>query len=201
MKHRGDLQIWLQASNQYMLPLPDIDYPGRLTNPPTEIADYARRAENGEDDQLTKAEQLQKIKRMLLIEIDKLKRQLGQISEVVQPQSALEGMTLVLEVIDEMEEDIGRVALRSLTAGYMQGRGASQDYILVKLDMDFFDENGDTSQATFRYNQFQSRIQGMPWCLEFEQRSTKVMDDDQGIYLDSIAIHVNVAAAPEEEEG
>jgi hypothetical protein len=198
-EQRGDMQIWLEASNQFMLPNPEDDYPGRLKAPPADLEAYARKAQKGEDDERTKMEQLKRIEQLLTIEIDKVKRELGHISEVVQPQSALEAMTVVLGLMEEKKDEIGRVALRKLAADTQQTRGDQQPYVLVKLDIDFFAEND--VEATKHYNLLQSALEAQVWCKEFERKPNKTLDDNQGIYVEGMTIQVDTSKLHRPEEG
>ncbi len=194
---KGDLQIWLEASNAFMFPNPDDEYPGRLSAPSDELVAYRKRAEAGLDEDRTKMEELLNIRRLLAIDIDRLKRELGQISEVEQPQSALEGLTLVLEVIDGLGEQVGRFGLRGMTANTSQGRSGQNDYVLVKLDVDFF--ANDDVVATRHYNDLANALEAERWCQDFERKPTKPIEGGQGIYADGITIQVDVSKAPKEE--
>jgi hypothetical protein len=194
---RGNMQIWLEASNQFMLPNPDGGYPGRLRNPPDSIANYARLAERGEDAELTKYQEIRRIETRLQNEIIALQKELGQISEIVQPQSAFEGMTLVLTTMDEMGEQLGRFGIRQLTSDFVPGRAGKDDTVLVKLDLDFF--ANDDLTATRHYTDFQKALRDQPWCLSCEDKGTKVLDSGDGIYVDGIAIRIDLNLVPDEE--
>jgi hypothetical protein len=195
----GDLQLWLEASNEYMLPDPAGDWAGRLRTPPAHIVEYAKKAEQGGDAERTKMQELRNIENLLTIEIDKVKRQLGQISEVVQPQSALEAMTTVLALIDRNKEDFGRVGLRGLTADTQESRSGQDAYVVVKLDIDFFAEND--VQATKNYNALQTALEAQPWCREFERKPNKTLDDNKGIYVEAMTIQVDTTKIPKLAEG
>ena len=188
----GDMQIWLMASNAHMLPNPDTEppYPGRLTNPPEELVRACERFEKGQEQNRTKFQQLQWIRGYLKEEIRKLQTDLKYVSDIKQPQSALEATTLVMDLIDKQGDDVGRFGVRGLQADYAFGKGGRGDHVIVKLDMDFFAESD--LQATRHYNNMVNALEAEPWCLEFERKPTKVLDGGDGIYVDGITILVDV---------
>lgn len=194
----GDMQLWLQYSNSYLLPDPETGWPGRLKNPPKELADFIERAERGEIDTLTKFEEIQRIRFLLSEEIKKIKRELGQVSDIKQPQSALQGMLLVMGIITDMGDQVGRYGIRSLSADYRQGRSGSPDTVEVKLDMDFFGE--DSLAATRAYKAMQNALEAESWCVEFAERPTNPLDGGKGISVDGITVEVNVDEAMAKEQ-
>jgi hypothetical protein len=195
----GDMQIWLKASNGFMLPNPEEDYEGRLKNPPDEIESYARRAEAGEVRGTSKMGQLRTIERLLDTEINRVKNELGQGSEAenMQPQSAFEALTAVLKLMDESREAIGRVAIRGLDADTQVARANTDPYVTVKLDVDFYAENDVV--ATRSYNNLQGAFEAQPWCLDFEGKKTSSLDGNRGIYLDGMEIQVDTRRIPKED--
>jgi hypothetical protein len=195
----GDMQIWLKASNGFMLPNPEEDYEGRLKNPPDEIESYARRAEAGEVRGTSKMGQLRTIERLLDTEIQRVKNELGQGSEAenMQPQSAFEALTAVLKLMDESREAIGRVAIRGLDADTQVARANTDPYVTVKLDVDFYAENDVV--ATRSYNNLQGAFEAQPWCLDFEGKKTSSLDGNRGIYLDGMEIQVDTRRIPKED--
>jgi len=194
----GDIQLWLEYSNQYLLPDAEGGYSGRLKNPPPDLLAFIQKCEAGDVKTLTKYQEIQRIRFLLDAEIKKIQRDLGQVSDIKQPQSALRAMALVMDVINGMQDEVGRFGLRSLNADYRQGRGGVSDYVEVKLDMDFFAEN--SLSATRHYKAMESTMEDQIWCLEFSDRPTNPLDDGSGITVDSIIIKVNVEAALAAEE-
>ncbi|MEM7306794.1 MAG: pilus assembly protein PilM [Planctomycetota bacterium] len=195
---RGDLQIWLEASNAYMLPSAEDDYPGVLTVPPEEIAAYCQAAASGSDLDRTKMQELRNIERLLTIELDEVNRELGRTSEVEHPQSALEALTTVLELVNGMGDEIGRVGLRQLASNTAQTKAGSEAYVQVKMDMDFFAE-ADLA-ATRHYNNFANALEDQPWCRKFERKQTKVLDGGGGIYVDGLTIEVDTTRIERDDD-
>jgi Tfp pilus assembly PilM family ATPase len=194
----GDMQLWLQYSNMYLLPNAEQGWPGRLKDPPEEVLRAIRRAESGEDEERTKYQEFLEIKRQLFLSLDKMKRDLGHITDVKQPQSALRATTLVMNVLDGLEqsEQIGRFSIRSFGAEYKEGRSSSPDKVEIRIDMDFFaDESTKASQdqATFR-----REVENQDWCLEFAEVRSKPFENGGGLSFDGIKIEVDVSKASEE---
>lgn len=191
---KGDLQIWLEASNQRIFPDPSNPRPARLSdigdNPGVKaLADYAAKAQAGHDDQRTKFQELGEIRRQLKINIDSLSKELGQVSEIKQPQSALSAATLVMGVIASMGDGL-RLGIRRFEANYQHSVANKDDFVVVTLDADFFGES--SLEATRAYNQLESQFKSQSWCLEFEGKSSKALEGDKGIQVDGLTIQVNV---------
>jgi Tfp pilus assembly PilM family ATPase len=197
-KFPGDMQLWLENSNRYLLPNDEEGYAGRLKNPPPDLLAFIQKCEAGEVDTLTKYQEIQRIRFLLTEEIKKIQRDLGQVSDIKQPQSALRGMALVMDVINAMGDEIGRFGVRGLNADYRLGRSGANDTVEVRLDMDFFAESSLT--ATRHYKAMESVIENQIWCTDFSDRPTNPLDDGSGITVDSIIIKVNVEAAMAAEE-
>jgi Tfp pilus assembly PilM family ATPase len=185
---KGDMQIWLEESNARMLPDPRNPRAVRLPDPPKVLLDYAASAQAGLDDQRTKFEEIQRIRKLLNDEILRLSKELGQVSEIEQPQSALTAATLVMDVISSMGES-ARVGIRRFEAAYQTSAANREDYVMITMDADFFGES--SYEATRAYNQFESLIKSKPWCMEFQGKSSKSLDGDKGIQVDGLSIQVN----------
>jgi hypothetical protein len=165
----------------------------RLPNAPPALLAYARKAEAGEDLERTKYEELLEIRRQLKLEIDRLSKELGQVSEIEQPQSALSAATLVMNVIGSMGEGL-RMGIRRFEANYQHSVANKDDFVTVVLDADFFGEN--SLEATRSYNQLESQFESQPWCVEFDGKSTKSLEGDKGIQVDGLTIRVDVDRSP-----
>jgi hypothetical protein len=195
----GDMQIWLDVSNSYMLPNPAEGYPGRLETPPEDIEAYARKAQRGDITDRSTFAQLGVINRMLEDEIHELEVSSGLKSGdgITQPQSALRGSTMVMQVLHDLGDKAGRFAVRNLEATTVTGRGGQSEYVMVKLDIDFHGD--DDLIATQHYTDFANALQAAPWCIEFERKPTKVFDNGKGIYIEGMTVHVDVSKLEEGE--
>lgn len=194
----GDMQVWLQYTGMYLLPDPEHGVPGRLKDPPKKIADYIRAAERGEDPNRTTFQELLFIRGQLQQELKRLKTELGHISDVKQPQSALQATTLALGTLHDLGDAVGRFAIRSLDAEFQQGSNTrkSPDKVLIRLDMDFFAENdvlADQHHAAYMH-----AMRAQPWCLSYEERPSKPFPSGGGLSFDGIRIEIDVAKALED---
>jgi hypothetical protein len=192
----GDMQLWLRQSNIFLLPDPENGVVGRLKNPPPDFLAYVKEAEAGNIVERTKYQEILDIKNKLQAKVDELKRDLGQVSDIKQPQSALRATTLVMSVIDGLGAEVGRVAVRSVGANYQQGNQRKPDSVEVTLDMDFFAE--DDVEASKHYNALRREILAQPWCVEMPDRPSKPFDTGKGLGVDGISVQVDLAQVPEE---
>ena len=196
----GDMQLWLEASNLRLFPDPKnpAQRPTRMAKPPTDLANYATRAQAGADDARTKYEEIVHIREELAGQVQRLSKELGQISEIKQPQSALEATTLVMQQMGALGPDV-RIGIRSYEATYTRGQSGKEDFVTVMMDTDFF--GADSVEATRNKDQLANLFGQQPWCMEFEGKSSKVMDGDKGIYVDRLTIKVNVDKAKQAAGG
>lgn len=188
---KGDMQIWLEASNSRMLPDPTNPRAVRLSDPPKVLADYAALAQSGGDLERTKYEELLKIKSTMINEIDRLSKDLGQVSEIKQPQSALAATTLVMNTIASLSAD-ARIGIRRFEANYTSS-AAKDDSVIVTMDADFFGAN--SLEATKLKDQLESQFKSQVWCVDFESKSSKALEGDKGIQADGLTIQINVDKA------
>ncbi|MEW6072751.1 MAG: pilus assembly protein PilM [Planctomycetota bacterium] len=190
-----NLQTWLESSNTFMLPSSKLParadaepYPGRLKDPSDALVAYCLKAQADEDPDRTKWEQIDEIRKILLREIDAKKKELGQKRDFEPPISALQALTTVLCAIDDLGEQVGRIALRGVNADYMVGKRNNPDDVVVKLDIDFLAENDVV--ATSHFTNLLQAFRAEPWCVEFEEKPTKTIDGGGGISVDDMTIHV-----------
>jgi hypothetical protein len=195
---KGDMQIWLEASNQSMLPDPTQPRPVRLAQPPEALARYAAEAQAGLDAERTKFEELMRIRALLKIEIDRLGKELGRVSDIKQPQSALTATSLVMDQFAALGPD-ARVGIRRVEASFQGQQGNKDDFVVVTVDADFFAES--PLEATRLREMLESRTKEQPWCLDFEGKSSKPLEGGKGIQVDGLTIQVNVDKAPGKKGG
>jgi len=195
---KGDLQIWLERSNERLFPDPKDPRPVRLTNPPPALAKKAAEAEAGVITDRTKFQQILDLRGEQKKEIERLSRELGQVSEIKQPQSALTASTLVMDLVVGLGEG-ARIGIRRFESRFQAGSASKNDHVVVTLDLDFFGAN--SLEATRLYNQLEKNFKDQPWCQEFDGKSSKVLDGDKGIQVDGLGILVNVDRALQLAQG
>ena len=195
----GDMQLWAQYSNMYLLPNAESGWPGRLKNPSDTIDDYVAKIESGEDVDRTKWEELKELERKIKVELFALRDKVGITADFPQPQSSLQATVLVMGVIDELGGEIGRYGVRLLQADYRQAKRSSPDLVEVRLDMDFFAD--DDATASRNYAALRSALREKSWCLDFPERSSRPFPDGGGLAFDGLTIQADVAKALAEREG
>ena len=148
----------------------------------------------------SKMDQLTNLRRQLEAETKKLEKDLGQDTEIPQPQSALTAMTLVLDVLEKQGANVARPSIRKVTSVYQKARGGSSktDTVRVAFDITFFADSA--ALATNFYDAFKRDLKdGNPWYVDFEEHASVPLEDGKGIFLSGIAVTVDVTKAPSRE--
>ena len=193
-KREEDVGRWYLNSNHWMLG--DENRPPRLVRPPETIKEYVRKSQTNEVPEQTKFEQLKRVQRLLLAEIQPLKQKLGvDQGRVEQPLSAFEGLSLVLGVFDELGEQVGRYAIRKADAQYVAGSGTRPDRVEVTLDLSFFHES--TVVASDHWHNWRQAVKGKSWIVEFPEAASDTMDGGGGIFVDRVRITIDPSKAEE----
>jgi len=206
-----DLTFMVNSSANYLLGDKAKGKAGNLTDPPEVVKKYLDRttgripgtepAQSRIDPNLNRYEQLGFILSLIKAENDKLKRQLGEGSDLTQPQSALRALTLVLDVLAQGEDKYGRTSLRGLKANYSSG--GKQEHVVVDLTLAFVADS--TVVATAHYEQFYTDLEDYPWFLELKRPQSEAILEDQGAergaYLQGLTIKVDVTAAEDAGKG
>ena len=192
----GDMMRWAQASSAALLPDPERGSVGRLKDPPPAVKAAIEAVERpAETDQRTTYQRLFAVKQELLDAITELNLKVGVTTEFKQPQSALRATTLVIGLIEELGDEIGRFSIRRLEANYRKEKSNSPDYVEVRLDMDFFAEEDVT--ASSHYSTLQRAVRDEDWCLEFPERPSKPFPEGGGLSFEGLTVHVDVSKAPD----
>jgi Tfp pilus assembly PilM family ATPase len=165
---------------------------GVLKSPSDDVRRYLTNLDS--DVERTKFEQLDHVKALLQGEVKKLEKDLGQDAEISQPQSALTGLTLVLDVLDKQGSEVARPSLRKVTSAYQRGKSNRPDSVKITFDVTFFADS--PALATNYYEAFKRDLQSQPWYVEFEDRPNTALDDGKGIFLAGISVTVDVSKAP-----
>jgi Tfp pilus assembly PilM family ATPase len=203
-----DLTFMLNSTVNYMMGDPKKGQAGNLAYPPEALANYIKNTASevpGSDPLEWKVdpirnryEQLTFIRTLLEAERKKLSKDLGQDTEITQPQSAFKGMTLVLDTLyDGGKKTFGRTSLRSLDATY-QTRAGKNDKVVVTMSVVFYSDNDSTTEATRNYEAFYSALRSQPWYIEDRPSASETVKGvETGIYLPSISVTVDTTKAPE----
>ena len=197
------LLLWRESTVAFMNGDPKNGVRGNLEYAPKSISSYTERATGQseprvyrDDDDRNRYEQLTYIRGKLQMEIDALKRELGQGGDITQPQSALKGLTYVLDVLEATKENGARPSLRSVKADFTKGSRSQPDRVMVTLGLTFFAE--DTLAATRHFEGFRADIESKPWLIEFTPAKTDPLDTGEGINIKTLKISLDVNKAVEE---
>lgn len=203
-----DLRFVLDSSVNYMMGNPKLGKAGNLEYPSEKLEAYiaantgnagsAEKPEYRTDPQRNLYEQMVYIRGLLQGQQRDLQKQLGQDSDLVQPQSALKATTLVLDLMAENSKKYGRTSFRSIKADFRGATraGGSVDSVTVTLELCFFAET--STKATQNFEAFFSDLRSQPWYIDHKSsRSDPITGAESGVYLPNIVINVDVSKAEE----
>lgn len=197
--HNRELELrqYLISLRSYVVGDPKNGAAGYLKRPPEALSKYINDAIADKDTERTRFEQISRVKTMLSNEIVAKQKLLGQDKDVAKPQSALEGLTLVLSVLSEMGDRVGRVGLREMSADYTAGGGSKSDSVTVKISLAFYAD--DALIATEHYNAFLNELQAKPWCTGAPSKQTKSLDSGGGIFVEGITATLDLSKIKRDE--
>lgn len=198
----SDMDLWLRSTRNFLISDPKAGFAGNLSRPWPELQSYVERSIREDSDlQESRSERLIEIERRLKTKVAELNSKLGLSGEVTQPQSALEALTRVTCVMQEMKDRIGRVAIRKVMADYQPGRGSEAESVLVTLDLSFY--NDSSTAATLAYETLRSELESQPWVRAVRPEATKEFPADQGtgIYTDGFAVLCDLSKVERKTEG
>lgn len=195
VKLDGDLHAWLESNRNFLLSNAADGTRGSLENPPPELDKFVqetalpddKKPENGATAPYSRLEQLGQVENRLKLEINKLKKELGDSGEIAQPQSSLEALTLVMATIAEFQGDLGRIAVREAKARYSGSRSGAKDTVEVSLNLSFFKDESHLS-ATQAHDQLKRELEAKPWVAEIKPRQLTPFPDNTGVYTDGFTI-------------
>ncbi|MCB9914184.1 MAG: pilus assembly protein PilM [Planctomycetes bacterium] len=204
----GDLVFMLKSTINYMISDPKKGKAGSLAYPPKILEDYIKNTasvEPGSDPEVfrkdpgrNRYEQLVQIRSLLRAEQKRLSKELGQDTEITQPQSAFKAMTLVLDTLfDGGKNTFGRVSLRKIDSVY-QSRAGKDDKVVVTIAAVFYSDTDSTTEATRNYEAFYARLREQPWYVEDKPSGSETVKGvETGIYLPNLSVTVDTTKAPE----
>jgi len=189
------------AASVYMVPT-NKEIAGNLNPPPPKIALYLKNytgetpeREYRVDPNRTSYEQMVYLRGQLQVAVMGLERELGQGGDFEQPQSALKGVSYVLDILDDTRESGARPSIRSLKSTYNRGNSSTPDNVTVIMDITFFAE--DTATGTEHFESFRGAIEEQPWHLDFNPARTDPLENGEGIIVERITIKMDVSKTEE----
>ena len=154
-------------------------------------------SELGEDEELTKTEEIRNLKTAIETEIKKYEKDLG-VGDIQQPQSALAAMVLVLDVLEDIATEEERPSLRRFKATYINGKNQRPDRVKVALDYSVF--AGSQLTATQTHERFVDELNKMPWVeTRVEARAADPLEGNKGVFVENQVVEVNLNKAPKAE--
>ena len=112
------------------------------------------------------------------------------------PQSALRALTLVFDTIDELGPEIGRIGLRKITADSVTTKNGAEQYVTIKLDIDFFSDQ--ELEAIRHYSNFRNALDAKPWVRTVARKATTAFEG--GVGAEGFTLEIDTSAIPEDEE-
>jgi hypothetical protein len=201
-ERRHDMSVWVEANMLYLLGRPEAGEPGRLVDPPESLRAYARRIDprGAGDPDRTHFERLRYVERLVEDDIRRLQRELGTLQDIQPPMSALESASAVLDLIDRMQDQIGRFAIRDLRADYRAATGTTAtDRVSVTLNLTFWAETDVI--ASRAYNTLVSEFEAQPWVIEVPRRPTTNLEQGTGLFVDGLQIQIDNNLIPKNGQG
>jgi hypothetical protein len=181
---------WFDSSNNFLLGTVDMTYPGLMSPPPQELKDFRERFADREsrDPDLTTVEALAQVKRMVQEEVVGLQRKLGQDTSVRQPQSALVGAHLVLEVLGR-DRQKWRPTIWKIDAQTQPAKSKNPEFVKVTLDLVFHAE--DSTAATRAFEAFRAACKHIPGFRNMPLRGSAPLEHG-GIKVMGQVVEINV---------
>lgn len=198
-----NLRFVLESSVNYMITNPKTGRAGNLEFPSDKLAGYVKstvgEVSGGDgveykiDPERSRYEQLTYLRSLLLADQRELQKKLGHDTELVQPQSALKGLTLVLDHLAQSGGKYGRVSFRQLSANF-RSSPKSGDYVTITLQVSFFADS--STKATENYEQLFSDLKEQPWYKTHSYSSSDpISGSESGVHLPALKIDVDVSKA------
>lgn len=187
---RQDVTAWRQSTNNFLVGDPARGVPGYLAQPLDDLTKYLSKSKTPDGDpERNEYEQMQYVHTLLAREVKSLEKKLGTDGEITQPQSALEALTLVLGVFDQMKDQVGRFSLRVLDAQYQPGVGQRPDSVRVQLNLSVFADSALT--ATRGLEKLVNEMRTKPWVTDVDPKGSKEFEDQShgaGIYVEGFTV-------------
>lgn len=194
-----DVDLWLQSAVNFMYG--DAGSARNLEYPWPDLKSYVEKVrEAPELLEHTKEEQLSQLKRMIELQASKLNEDLGNdlgAANLGQPQSAFEALTLVLAAGTGLGDEVGRMAIRRVSARTLGATATGTESVEIRLDLSFFAD--DVIEATGNYEAFRRALDEQVWTIAVTARGTGEFPDGKGIFTDDLRIVCDLSLVPDPE--
>lgn len=183
---------WLESSNNFLLGTPKRNSRGHMDPPPKEIIAFSESLSDPESpaSMMGSVAALARIKTMVEEEIVQLQRQLGQDSAISQPQSALVGSHLVLQVLEAQHEQWRPSIWKLIAETQPAKQNKSPESVKVTLNLVFHADS--VAKGVRNYEAFLAACTKVPGFLEAPMKNTNSLDNNKGVEVAGQTITVNV---------
>ncbi|HIK60622.1 MAG TPA: hypothetical protein EYF98_08010 [Planctomycetes bacterium] len=192
---------WASYSNAYMKG--DRNVLGKLSPLPDDIRAFLKKLEGGEggsdgkpfsDDYYAATK---RVDALLRTEVAKLKKELGADTSIQQPQSALVGTHLVLDLLEEHQKD-WRPSIRHIDA-VTQGMGKSTRSESVKVTVTLVLLADSVQAAASNYEALLNELKLQPWHKNSTRSNVVSLANDKGLLIERLPIEVDVSVYYEQQ--
>lgn len=191
-------RYWLASSNNFLLGSPLDNQPGYMDPPPKEIRDFTKTLFVSDGEllptpalkEMGSIAALGRIKSMVQEQIVGLQRELGQDSAISQPQSALVGSHLVLQVLEAQQEQ-WRPSIWKLIAE-TQSAKQNKSPELVKVTMNLVFHADSVAKGVRNYEAFLAACTNIPGFQEAPIKNTNSLENDRGVEVTGQTVMVDV---------
>ena len=188
---------WATWSNAYMMGNPKRGDRGKLSPPPDDIRTFVKKLQAGEggsdgkpfsDDYYGATK---RIDGLLRDEVAKLKKELGADTSIEQPQSALVGAHLVLDLLEKHQKD-WHPSIRHIDA-VTQGMGKSSGSESVRVTVTLVLLAEDIQAAASNYEALLNELKLQPWHKNSTRSNVVSLENDKGLLIERLPIEVDVS--------
>ena len=194
---------WATWSNAYMMGNPKMGERGKLSPPPGDIRSFLQKLEAGEggsdgkpfsDDYLAATK---RIDALLRTEVANLKKELGADTSIEQPQSALVGAHLVLDLLEGHQKD-WRPSIRHFDA-VTQGMGKSSGSESVRVTVTLVLLAESVQAAASNYEALLNELKLQPWHINSTRSNVVSLENDKGLLIERLPVEVDVSVFYEQQ--
>jgi Tfp pilus assembly PilM family ATPase len=194
---------WATWSNAYMMGNPKMGERGKLSPPPADIRSFLQKLEAGEggsdgkpfsDDYFAATK---RIDALLRTEVARLKKELGADTSIEQPQSALVGTHLVLDLLEGHQKD-WRPSIRHIDA-LTQGMGKSSGSESVRVTVTLVLLADSVQAAASNYEALLNELKLQPWHINSTRSAVVSLENDKGLLIERLPIEVDVSVYYEQQ--
>lgn len=185
------LAFWRDSSRNYLIGDLKTGKKGALEFPSDAIGKYA--ANLAKDETRTDFEKLRFLKGQIDEEVKKLEKQLGQDTEITQPQSALQGLMIVLGAVESQIKEGATPSLRKIEAAYVPARPGKTDFVHVTLDISFFASS--SAEGSQQYFELKTKLRALPGFIDLDEKTTNSLEGDKGLSVPALGVDIDVSKA------